>query len=132
MRPMQAPSRTIVLLVMVLFAAGCAEAARQTTRTASYPLPDVKKVCATCHADAGAKGAAPLKKGLSELCLDCHKDRVAPAEHKVDIVPSMPVQDLPLSGGKMTCFTCHDPHRNPYGGLLRKPETELCLTCHPY
>jgi len=31
----------------------------------------------------------------------------------------------------ITCLTCHDPHKNPYGNLLRMKETDLCLLCHP-
>jgi predicted CXXCH cytochrome family protein len=28
------------------------------------------------------------------------------------------------------CAECHRAHDNKFGGLLRKPETELCFTCH--
>jgi predicted CXXCH cytochrome family protein len=55
-----------------------------------------------------------------------------PAEHKVNVVPSMRVKGLPLSDGKITCVTCHDPHKNRYGKLLRVKAKELCLTCHKY
>lgn len=99
---------------------------------AAYPLPESKKDCSTCHLPAGTGTSPALKNKLSALCLDCHMDRVAPSEHQVDIVPKMEVKGLPLTDGRITCFTCHDPHRNPHGGLLRKPETELCLSCHPY
>ncbi len=80
----------------------------------------------------GTKTSAALKKAPSGLCLECHPDRVAPQEHRVGIAPSLEPKKLPLADGKMTCVTCHDPHKNPYGTLLRMPETELCLACHPY
>jgi predicted CXXCH cytochrome family protein len=73
-----------------------------------------------------------LNKPLSELCLDCHAARKAPAEHRVDVVPAMAVQKLPLSNGKMTCITCHDPHANKYGKMLRVRAKDLCFVCHKY
>ncbi len=102
------------------------------TRPAGFPLPEIKKDCTICHVTENAGNGALLKKKPSELCLDCHPDRVPPGEHKVDIPPSMPVKKLPLTDGKITCITCHDPHKNLYGALLRLPQTELCMVCHPY
>lgn len=93
-------------------------------------VPGIKKDCATCHVEI-EKGPG-LKKALSGLCLDCHPDRMAPNEHKVDIVPAREVGKLPLFDGRMTCATCHDSHSNPYGKLLRVPQKDLCFQCHPY
>ena len=115
----------------VLLAVGTAHAERQKPPPESYPMPEIKKDCTLCHLDAGAQKAGGLKKNLSALCLDCHPDRRAPAEHKVDMVPSMKVQGLPLTDGKMTCTTCHDPHRNLHGKLLRMNPRDLCIVCHP-
>ena len=112
-----------LLLVPVL-------AAASPDKAGSTSLPEAKKDCTACHKDI-AKGPA-LHKPLSTLCLDCHPDRKAPAEHAVDIVPSMAVRQLPLSGGKMTCLTCHDPHSNLNEKLLRVPARNLCTQCHSY
>jgi predicted CXXCH cytochrome family protein len=120
-----------IISACCLLAALCTGTAAPQERPA-YPLPASKQDCSLCHTGAAGKGPGALRKGLSALCLDCHPDRVAPAEHKVDIVPPMAVKALPLFEGAMTCVTCHDPHANPYGTLLRKPEAELCLSCHPY
>ncbi len=92
------------------------------------PLPEIKKDCSLCHLDI-QKGPA-LKSSLSGLCIRCHPDRMAPNEHRVDIVPTMKVNNLPLSAGKITCITCHDPHSNKYGKLLRVPQNQLCSRCH--
>jgi len=97
----------------------------------SYTLPAIKKDCVTCHLPTGTAKAGELKKKLSVLCLDCHQDRKAPADHKVDFVPRREIRGLPLTDGMITCFTCHDPHKNPHGNLLRMKETDLCLPCHP-
>jgi predicted CXXCH cytochrome family protein len=116
-------SALFLLLVPVLASAG-------PGNEGSMSLPEAKKDCAACHKDI-AHGPA-LHKPLSRLCLDCHPDRKAPAEHAVDIVPSMPVRQLPLSSGKITCLTCHDPHSNSNGKLLRVPARDLCTHCHSY
>lgn len=115
----------------ILLMNGLADAARQKGLPESYPMPEAKRDCTTCHLAAGPNQAGELRKGLSSLCLDCHPDRKAPAEHKVDIAPSREVKGLPLTKGNMTCFTCHDPHRNLHGKLLRMNPRDLCLVCHP-
>ncbi len=93
-------------------------------------MPAIKKDCKTCHGNHIMEKQVLLNKPVAELCLDCHPDRKAPNEHKVDVEPSMDVGDLPLKEGKITCITCHDPHKNPYGLLLRVPAKDLCLVCH--
>ena len=126
-------TRIVVAMSIAMLAAfGCAHAANPGKDAQPLPsLPDSKKDCSACHVMDGPTRTDAVKKNLSALCLDCHPDRLSPSEHKVDIVPSMKVIGLPLTNGKMTCFTCHDPHANPYGGLLRVKETDLCLICHP-
>lgn len=119
----------IGVLWCTVITASCGASGR---RPPAFPLPDSKKHCASCHVIEGTRTTALLVKKPSALCLDCHTDRLAPVEHRVDIAPSMEVKKLPLTDGKMTCFTCHDPHRNPHGALLRMPQAELCLACHPY
>jgi len=91
-----------------------------------------KHECSYCHITSDKTVQQQLKAPLSELCAECHPDRRSPNEHKVDIVPSMKVVELPLSKeGKITCATCHDPHdRGGYPLLLRTKPAELCLKCH--
>ncbi len=95
-------------------------------------LPEIKKDCTICHEGDAKKGPAVLIRPLSELCLLCHQDRKAAGEHRVDIVPAMKVKKLPLSEGKLTCITCHDPHANRYGKMLRVRPKDLCGRCHKY
>ncbi|MEW6585714.1 MAG: cytochrome c3 family protein [Nitrospirota bacterium] len=94
----------------------------------------VKHECSFCHLPhAGEKGML-LKAPVNDLCLGCHPQRKCISEHKVDVIPSMPVpvKDLPLSAdGKMTCVTCHDPHRWSSPNLLRMEPSGLCSKCHP-
>ena len=39
------------------------------------------------------------------------------------------VQSLMYARG-VTCFSCHDPHGSENEAMLRKPITEVCLSCH--
>ena len=94
----------------------------------AVPAHAVEKECFYCH--AGHDGTSVLlRKEIRELCLDCHQDRAERGEHKVGMVPSMPVGDMPLHEGKITCVTCHNPHsKSPL--MLRRPADEICLSCH--
>ena len=111
--------------------------------------------CLACHRphgdqQTGLYRVAPLKSvdGVDGICLSCHPDAKSDADSKHALVHTtqvkvLPKQDkLPLiksanDGYKVTCHTCHDPHRNlaeaPH--LLRgegiATSEELCLTCHP-
>jgi len=53
----------------------------------SFTLPAIKKDCVTYHLSTGTAKAGELKKKLSVLSLDCHQDRKAPTDHKVDFDP---------------------------------------------
>lgn len=94
------------------------------------PMPEIKKDCFQCHVDRDGKPSPLVKLPVADLCLSCHPDRTGDAEHKVDIVPAMPVNGLPLFDKKIACITCHDPHSNRNGKLLRVRGRELCLRCH--
>jgi predicted CXXCH cytochrome family protein len=120
------PERSLLLLIVILILPG-------VTTSAAGVLPAVKKECGTCHSTGNpTKESAPLNKPVAELCLDCHGNRKAAGEHRVGIIPTMTVQKLPLWEEKIACVTCHDPHANPYGKMLRAPTKELCRNCHPY
>ena len=119
-------------ILALLFSTSCADTTRRPSSrpAAGYPLPWIKKDCDICHLPPGANKAGSLKKKLSGLCLDCHRDRKAPAEHRVDMVPSMEVIGLPLFEGMVACPTCHDTHANENGSMLRMPAKDLCAACH--
>ncbi len=118
-----------VLLCQILLLQGCMAINGHKNPTENK-IPEIKKDCSLCHLSQPVKGTPSLKKAVAELCIECHPDRKAPSEHKVDIVPSMKVGKLPLLNGTMTCATCHDPHANTYGKMLRVPAKRLCTQCH--
>jgi len=120
----------LVIACQLMLLQGCTASAGMAPRAAGE-LPAIKKDCTTCHlSHQQGQGAVLLKMPVSELCLECHQDRKSPAEHKIDVVPSMPVEGLPLTAGKITCTTCHDPHKNVNPRMLRVPATLLCTRCH--
>jgi predicted CXXCH cytochrome family protein len=130
-RELQRALSLVSVCLFVLTAGNAAAQEKKERLPASPALPAVKKDCSTCHLPSETAEVGAIKKKLSDLCLDCHSDRKPPAEHKVDIVQPRGVKGLPLTNGMITCFTCHDPHRNPHGRLLRMKATDLCLRCHP-
>ncbi len=93
------------------------------------PAFAVEKPCTFCHAGHNGAGGALLNNDIDALCSGCHTERLAAGEHKTGMSPSMAVIDLPLYSGKVSCATCHDPHAKTVG-MLRKPASELCLSCH--
>jgi DmsE family decaheme c-type cytochrome len=89
-------------------------------------------VCLSCHAGgrehAEAGGDASLvttPKGVAgaATCFSCHGGR-----SDSDIEP----KGAHMQAG-IACETCHDVHGAPAmaEALLRKPGSELCVTCHP-
>jgi len=83
--------------------------------------------CTDCHATA-TPDADDLIQPLSDLCADCHTDRITAGEHVVGVPVSGPDNTLPLHDGVMSCATCHDPHQ-PFAEL-RMEDPELCRQCH--
>lgn len=75
----------------------CAGTTLKTTARppVNYTLPEIEKDCSLCHFPTRTEKVGALRKKLPTLCLECHRDRKAPAEHKVGIVPAMDVKGLP-------------------------------------
>jgi predicted CXXCH cytochrome family protein len=122
------------LILSLLCMAGCAQAVATPVfvlKTETSGLPASKQDCTTCHGTHRMdKGTQLLKRPVADHCIECHPERMTPAEHRVGVIPSMNTGTLPLAGNKITCITCHDPHSNRYGRMLRVPAQDLCITCH--
>ena len=88
--------------------------------------------CNICHVSNKMRGTGLIKKTVTELCLECHPERMGSTEHVVNIIPSMNVNGLLLIDGKMNCVTCHDSHKNTIENMLRLPPDKLCLNCHKH
>jgi len=122
-----------LLLMLFLCTPGCVRiaAAPAVTKTEAFRLPASKQDCTTCHGSHLKDKETPLlRKPLAELCIECHPGRMAPTEHRIGILASMNTGTLPLADNKLTCITCHDPHSNRYGRMLRVPAKALCQSCH--
>jgi predicted CXXCH cytochrome family protein len=66
-----------------------------------------------------------------KACLTCHDAHL----HPINVSPNKPGVKIPpefptLSGGRITCTSCHSPHSSDYYFHLRKPIEELCSGCH--
>jgi len=88
--------------------------------------------CVDCHVDAAPQASsAALSNAVPQLCLQCHADRVAPGEHRIDVAPQNAVpSSLPLVNGLVSCTTCHDAHLKTVGATRLAPP-QLCTACHP-
>ncbi len=120
-----------LILILVMFSVSCAVLKGKTpevTSTGTTAHAD----CNVCHNPHQRGGKIFWKKPLEELCSSCHQARIGAGEHKVGIKPSTPVEGLPLTEGKITCITCHDPHgAKGFDNLLRERTfTDLCKKCH--
>jgi DmsE family decaheme c-type cytochrome len=88
---------------------------------------DVRQLaCSTCHSvhDFKAENAQLKTRDQTELCAQCHRDKVA----KLDRSGHMPLRE-----GKMECSSCHNPHGSQNNvRLLRAGNSisESCATCH--
>ncbi len=118
--------------------------------------------CLVCHAMHEAAGPdlwptalQPAGDGEDARCLTCHQ-LDGPATgfdhwgHPLGVRQEVLAQaaGLPLDGGRVTCLSCHDPHRwsldhsqladgdedgNPSTSFLRLPDQAdqgLCMACH--
>lgn len=84
--------------------------------------------CITCHVDRNNLSSI---KNINTLCLGCHPANTK--DHKLDVITKTAPAELPLSNGRITCNTCHDPHGKKTSGepLLRLDAPTLCVSCHP-
>lgn len=108
--------------------------------------------CSVCHDTHGTGLTGKTKDMTRALCETCHtgvhaQSAVGGFDHPMDIAVDPNIK-LPTQSGKITCITCHDPHKwgkshtasltanlegNDSNSFLRRsnwPKPELCLTCH--
>lgn len=81
--------------------------------------------CTTCHSVHNFKSEKFQLKGatVEQVCATCHRDKVAKLSR---------TEHMPVTEGKMTCTSCHDPHGSSNVKLLRVGNnvSELCTSCH--
>jgi len=121
-------------------------------------FPYASGMCTRCHDPHASKFPGLLRAKVNDLCLDCHLQNAAKrtsrylptieltadrrmghpyARHPVSGSPD------PISGGEMSCISCHLPHGGnklhqlkmgaeiPEDALNQNTETkDLCETCH--
>lgn len=127
----------------LLLAAGCTHRAPASgapaARVAEFtPVPDSpglhganphsfqgKPLCQRCH----RPGEAGTIAEPVALCAQCHDPRNM--KHPTGVAPAAVPADLPLSGGRIVCHTCHDPHDvKAHKSGLRMEYAALCVRCH--
>lgn len=121
-------------------------------------FPYASGMCTRCHDPHSSGYPGLLRAKVNELCLDCHLQ--AQAKHASRYLPTIeltadhrlghpysrhPVSGSPdpISGGEMSCISCHLPHGGnklhqlkmgseiPEDALNQNTETrDLCEKCH--
>jgi len=136
--------------------------------------PETAGLCGSCHLVHGGKGPflwakkIPATENLENpmVCFSCHSEKgaaakkpihahshplgVSPSEHGLSSrLPLFETGDRLAADGRMTCYTCHDPHRwlpgdpavpapepsegdasNSFLRISNAPEARLCADCH--
>lgn len=99
-------------------------------------IPEVPPILANSHS-AASLGCFSCHDGTTIVSPDVDASRTAfhPSSHGLDLTGyeglSSEAVGLPhLSGKRMECVTCHDPHDNNHRPFLRADLRELCLFCH--
>ncbi|MDY0190039.1 MAG: cytochrome c3 family protein [Desulfuromonas sp.] len=69
------------------------------------------------------------------ICYRCHQNMLGWTSHPVDVVAPagmiIPAEYPLLSGGLMSCMTCHTVHSSDREDrLLKDSKRELCIGCH--
>src|SRR6266545_712957 len=120
----------LAVLAAAAALASCAHRAATNAPTADGRVADVAAPPKAAFEVYPPEEIAALKSpnGPNALCRECH--RFGHGNHPVEVAQKTAMAgDLPLlTGGKLACHTCHDPHQQK--PVLRKPFDDLCQTCH--
>lgn len=83
--------------------------------------PSARWVCLACHDPKSSPQKYAVKKPLSSVCFECHKDNKS-------LWDPRPFKHKPFATGR--CTICHNPHSGMTNELLRKKSWDLCVSCH--
>jgi len=87
--------------------------------------------CTGCHDPHGGRSAALLDtEDEARLCGACHRpDHHPPPQDDPKLeTPRFAVIHRPID--EKRCLVCHAAHQSAHPALTRRPERELCLSCH--
>ncbi len=110
---------------------GCFECHDPFPASGTVHAPVGAGECVACHGPHAGAAPKQLVRPGNALCLGCHAE--PHARHRSTIVLGALTRvpdDFPVERGELSCTGCHAPHQSPNGRLYRKPQEELCKTCH--
>lgn len=110
---------------------GCFECHDPFPSEGTAHRPAVSGECTVCHSPHAGPAPKQLVRGGNALCLGCHKEphgrhRSSEVAGTMTKVPD----DFSREKGELSCIGCHFPHQSANPRLFRKPQDDLCKTCH--
>jgi predicted CXXCH cytochrome family protein len=87
--------------------------------------------CVACHNPHAGAAKMQLVRPGNALCIGCHKE--PHTRHRSSVVLGRMTrvpENFPVERGELSCTGCHVPHQSPNARLFRKPQDDLCRTCH--
>ena len=81
--------------------------------------PVSMQLCILCHNPHGSNTNKLLHKGITSLCVDCHRLQDMLSQHSVH-------SPITTDG----CISCHDPHGSNFPFFLNKEINGVCVQCH--
>ncbi len=112
-------------------AKGCLECHDPFPTEGVVHRPVAEGECTKCHNPHVSEAPKQLVRPGNALCLGCHADphrqhRAGEVKGKMTQIPD----DVPRDRDELACSACHVPHQSAERRLFRKPQGELCKTCH--
>lgn len=110
---------------------GCFECHDAFPKEGVVHQPVADGTCMACHNPHVSLAPKQLIRPGNALCRGCHENPhalhiSAEIKGKMTMIPD----DFPKDGGQLSCLGCHFPHQSPERRLFRKPQGELCRSCH--
>lgn len=99
-----------------------------------------RKICFTCHDEAGIAGAKVVHAPVKEMrCPECHNPHSSPEEHLLrsrkfcfNCHNPEPFKGVSMHSPAKSqhCDNCHQPHQSKFPKLLNQEMPGLCFDCH--
>ncbi|MDI6767273.1 MAG: cytochrome c3 family protein [Bacteroidota bacterium] len=99
--------------------ADCSSCHKAISNGTKIHPPVEMKECSSCHSWSKEKNSVVVKKGVPEVCYDCHVETKSTVENST--TPHAVASE---------CGVCHSPHSSNKKTLLEDDIFRICSSCH--